>query len=375
MKIAHLSDSEVPSRSANSIQVMRMCDAFVDLGHEATLFAKQGKKNIIDVHNYYGVLQRFRIITYRGIKNGKLNRLVGGLMMSKALNAQCEANLIYARETVALAASARLNIPMVFEAHELPQGRIMQELQQWLFQRPHFRRLVVITNTLGDSYRKLFPWLRKRKILVAFNGANVCNNDKLKRIAHKSDNFGGRLQVGYVGQLYRGKGMEIVIPLAKRFPDIEFWVVGGPEKQKEYWCGMARNLSNIHFCGYCTPEETKNIREKMDVLLAPTQHLMGIAGGATISSEWTSPLKLFEYMASAKAIIASDMPAIREVIDPGVNALLAPPDDIEMWAQSLNQLKSDPILRKRLGHCAFDTVSKKYSWKRRAEKVLAGLSL
>lgn len=373
MKIAHLSDSKVPSRSANSIQVMKMCNAFVELGHEVTLFAEQGNKNIIDKYNYYGVLPRFRIITYRGIKGRKLNRLVGGLLMAKALNSKYEANLIYARETVAIVASARLNIPMVFEAHELPKGRLMQELQQWLFRRPNFRRLVVITNTLGDSYRKLFPWLRKSKILVAFNGANVHNNDELKRITGKSDNFRGRLQVGYVGQLYRGKGMEVVIPLARMFPHIEFWVVGGPEEQKEYWCGKAKNLKNIHFCGYCTPEDTKNFREKMDVLLAPTQHLMGIAGGATISSEWTSPLKLFEYMASAKAIIASDLPAIREVIDPGVNALLAAPDDIEIWAQSLRRLESDPILRQRLGHCAFDTVSKKYSWERRAERVITGL--
>jgi glycosyltransferase involved in cell wall biosynthesis len=375
MKIAHLSDSEVPSRSANSIQVMKMCDAFVDLGHEVTLFAQQGKININDKYNYYGVLPRFRIITYRGIKGRKLNRLAGGIFMAKALHSEIDAHLIYARETVALVASARLNIPMVFEAHELPEGRLMQVLQQWLFRRPNFRRLVVTTYTLGDSYRKRFHSLRKKQILVASNGSDVLNKEDLKRIASKSKHFSGRLQVGYVGQLYRGKGMEIVIPLAKRFPNIEFWVVGGPEEQKEYWCGLSKNLNNIHFCGYCIPEETKKFREKMDVLLAPTQHLMGIAGGTTTSSEWTSPLKLFEYMSSAKAIIASDLPAIREVIDPGVNALLAPPDDIEIWAQSLSRLESDPRLRQRLGQCAFDTVSEKFSWKRRAEKVLAGLSL
>ena len=373
MKIAHLSDSMVPSRSANSIQVMKMCDAFVDLGHEVTLFAKQGSKNINEKYNYYGVLPRFQIITYRGIKGRKLNRLAGGLMMANALRANCKANLIYARETIALVASAGLNIPMVFEAHELPEGRLMQLLQHWVFRRPNFRRLVVITNTLGDSYRKLFPWLAKSKILVAFNGANVNNTEEIKIRTSKSERFSGPLQVGYVGQLYKGKGMEVLIPLAKRFPNIEFWVVGGPEEQIVYWFAKAKDLSNIHFCGYCTHEETKKIREKMDVLLVPTQRLMGIAGGATISSEWTSPLKLFEYMASGKAIIASDLPAIREVIDPGVNALLAPPDDIEVWAQSLRRLESDPILRRSLGYCALKEVRKKYSWRGRAEKVIAGI--
>jgi glycosyltransferase involved in cell wall biosynthesis len=112
----------------------------------------------------------------------------------------------------------------------------------------------------------------------------------------------------------------------------------------------------------------------MDILLSPTQHKMGIAGGATTSSEWTSPLKLFEYMASGKAIIASDLPAIREVIDSGVNGLLVAPDDIDAWAKSLRRLESDPKLRSSLGHCAFKTVIKKYTWKRRAQKVISNIN-
>ena len=339
MKIAHLSDSQIPSQSANSIQVMKMCEAFVKLGHEVCLFAKKGETKLKDEFKYYGLVYRFRIISYRGISRQKLNRLIGGLLMARALSIKFKADLIYARETVALVASARFGIPMIFEAHELPEGRLMQALQHWLFGRHNFLRLVVITKSLGESYLKLFPWLNEKRILVAHSGTDVPEKIPLEDIINDHGKSSRRLQIGYIGQLYHGKGMEIVIPLGEKFPNYEFWIVGGPEEKKKHWSRKTINLKNIHFIGYLSPKYTSLFREKMDVLLAPTQYEMEIAGGARISAIWTSPLKLFEYMASAKPIISSDLPSIREVLDDGVNALLASPNDIEQWSKALKRLE------------------------------------
>ena len=65
MKILYISKSIIPSRSANSIHVMKMCQALADNGHEVTLLAPdlkyQYEKNINDIYNYYGVRKNFLI--------------------------------------------------------------------------------------------------------------------------------------------------------------------------------------------------------------------------------------------------------------------------------------------------------------------------
>src|SRR3989338_9997638 len=65
MKVAYLAESIIPSRTANSIHVMRMCEAFANHGHEVTLFVPhrrdEREPGITDVFGFYGVRPNFRI--------------------------------------------------------------------------------------------------------------------------------------------------------------------------------------------------------------------------------------------------------------------------------------------------------------------------
>ena len=87
-----------------------------------------------------------------------------------------------------------------------------------------------------------------------------------------------------------------------------------------------------------------------------------------ISERYTSPLKLFEYLARGGAIIASDLPALGEVLTHNETALLVPSGDAAALAATLSALAADPARRRRLGEAA-RALSHDYTWDRRAERL------
>jgi glycosyltransferase involved in cell wall biosynthesis len=79
-------------------------------------------------------------------------------------------------------------------------------------------------------------------------------------------------------------------------------------------------------------------------------------------------MKLFEYMATGRAILTSDLPVIHEVLNE-TNACFAPPEDLPAWLQNLSGLFDDPNLRKRIAQNARKD-AQQYSWKERERKAL-----
>jgi glycosyltransferase involved in cell wall biosynthesis len=85
-----------------------------------------------------------------------------------------------------------------------------------------------------------------------------------------------------------------------------------------------------------------------------------------------SPLKMFEYMAAGRAILATDLPSVREVLVDGESALLVPPGDAPALARGMCRLLADADLRERLGVRARAEAAR-YSWDARARRLLEGL--
>ena len=113
------------------------------------------------------------------------------------------------------------------------------------------------------------------------------------------------------------------------------------------------------------------VQASCDVLLMPYQRQIAVSSGGD-TAEFASPMKLFEYLAAGRAILATNLPVIQEILNES-NSRLLPPDDVDAWADALGSLLSDPGQRDWLAaHAREDALQ--YGWVMRAERVLDGLT-
>ncbi|WHH58360.1 glycosyltransferase family 4 protein [Petroclostridium sp. X23] len=362
MEIEYLSNSIIPSRSANSIHVMKMCQAFANNGHKVVLHADLSKEQITDVYAYYGVKKCFKI------KKRKFGDIKDIKKSYKKIP-----DLFYARDLNDLLKVAPLKRPLILEVHRPLESKRDRERISKLFSYKNFKRLIAISDALRLEYLRQFPDLKAKTIQVAPDGADLPEKSDYSDIAIKTLGRGTNPKVGYIGHLYPGKGMEMIVQIAARLPNIDFHIVGGIKEDIQYW-RKNTNSQNIYFYGFVPHGQLTAYYRYLDIVLAPYQYHVAVFRSSKINiSQWMSPLKIFEYMAYTKPIIASDLPVLREVLVDGVNGLLCPPEDVEAWVTAILRLTNDVELRKELAETAHHEFSEHYTWRKRAKKVIKGL--
>jgi glycosyltransferase involved in cell wall biosynthesis len=224
--------------------------------------------------------------------------------------------------------------------------------------------LIVITEPLKRVFLHNF-FMPSNKITVLPDGADMptVKNNAI-------DFINDKLNVGYTGHLYKGRGINLIIELARRSKWAFFHIVGGNVGDIEKLKKNTMGIDNLKIYGFLSPKETEKIRLNMDVLLAPYQKKVMLSSGKLSTEEWMSPLKVFEYMAAGKAIIASDLPVLHEVLENGRNCIMCPPSSTEVWLDALNKLNHNQKLRESLGKTAQEDLKLKYTWNIRAKRIL-----
>ncbi len=123
--------------------------------------------------------------------------------------------------------------------------------------------------------------------------------------------------------------------------------------------------------GFVPNSQLPLIQAACDVLMMPHERRVSASGGGDIA-RFTSPMKMFEYLASGRAIIASDLPVLREVLNEN-NAVLIAPEDIDAWNGTLRVLEIHENRRHALGDQARIDAAK-YTWVERARRALEDLT-
>ncbi len=368
MKILYLSGFLLPSRAAHGVHVMKMCHALARNGHEVTLFAcRQRDDRTEDLYAYYGVRNTFAVkrLPVVGVRGATLLSLPP---LYRALRTYDRRNtLVYARSIYGAFLAARLGFRTIFEAHAPAPHALIRWLEKRLFGMEGFQKLVVISESLKHTYLSTYGPIEP--IEVCRDAADI------PAIADAADypwpGRAGRLQVGYTGHLSRGRGIEVILGCAARLPRHDFHIVGGREQDIGYWRGQAG--PNVYLQGFVPPSQVPVVLSKCDVLLLPAQKGLRVVGRNIDISGCMSPMKLFEYMAARKAIIASDLPVLREVLNED-NALLVRPDDLDGWIAAL-RVCEDPSYRERRAAAAYADFLAHHTWDQRAARALQGVSL
>ena len=367
MRILYISNSIIPSTKANSVHVMKMCQAYANNGHDVTLLApnnkNNNKKNVKDLYEYYGVKKNFKIkkLWYPNLKG---RAILYTLSIFFYLIFTKKFNMVYGRFLYGCYIATLLKNKVIFELHDPIYERRNFELIVFtkLVKSNSLKKIVVISDELKKIFLKK-NFLNPDKIMVAHDGA-----DEVKDFLNKSVLLGVKknIKVGYVGNLYKGKGIEIISSISSKVKeDVEFHIIGGNEYDIQFWKNKISS-SNVFFYGFISQGNLSSYINSLDICLLPNQMNLSISGVGNISS-YTSPLKLFDYMSHKKAIIASDIKVFREVLNEE-NSILVKYDNDKEWVNAIEKLKIFSF-RKKIEEQALKDFHF-YSWSNRVKRIL-----
>jgi glycosyltransferase involved in cell wall biosynthesis len=353
---------------------MKMCQAMTKLGVAVELVLPSFNKGI-DIFDYYDVESSFKLTTLPSLRGSSSRHIAHGILSSaytkinrKNFDLVLTRNLLYTYLSTTL-----FNIPTIYDAHHplVKGGRFLFDSFK---NSRHLVRFSTNSKGLADIYLKL--GLPRDKLTVAHNGVDL---DKFAALPVKEE---ARRQLNlpidkkivcYSGNTYSGRGIELLIEAAQSLKEVLFLVVGGLESDIENYRKIAQNkkAENFKLVGFVPHKQVPLYISSADVLVMPYTSRMTIKGGAT-AAEFTSPIKLFEYMASRRPIVATSLSTIKEILEDGGNALLVEPDDVELLAKGIKRVLEDPALAEKLAIQAGSDV-KKYTWEERAKRILNGL--
>ena len=384
MKIAVVSPTHLPARRANTLQVMKMAQAMAGLGHEVRVSVPgypTEKAAWDDLAYQYGLHRQFPVewlpvwSSLRGYDYG-----LRAVRWARGWGA----DLIYTRLPQAAALASLLGMATIYEVHDFPSPGVATWLFRRFLQGRGAGKLVCITRALAaDLADRLGAPDSPPFTLVAADGVDLQRYDGLpepqqaRQMLVEMHSDVQRLQyygfiAGYTGHLYAGRGVELILELAARLPDVAFLLVGGEPSEAQALQGAAqsRRLENVISVGFVPNTELSRYQASCDLFLMPYQRRVAASSGGDIA-RYLSPMKLFEYMACGRPILCSDLPVLREVLTPEI-ALLLPPDDVQAWVEAIQSLLNDPARRRYLGE-RVRAEAVHYTWEARASQILEGV--
>ena len=384
MKIACIATSRVPSDTANSIQVMKACKALAGLGHTVHLLVPEHEAvqqssppAWSELGSYYGLgvipgaSPAFQVDWLRA--KLKLRRYdFSYLAVQRALTLKVD--IVYSWALQAGVFALLMGLPVIHELHGEPEGKFGPLAFRAFLRLPGPKRLMPITKALADYLSKMYKWsYLPGQVVIAPNGVDLERYVNLPSPQEARQELGlpEGTTAGYTGHLYPGRGIGLLVELARHYPQVQFLWVGGRPADVSYWKAHleAEALHNVKLVGFVENSRLPVYQAAMDILLMPYERqIEGSSGGN--SADFCSPMKMFEYMACERAIISSDLPVIREVLN-DTNAVLCPPEDAAAWSDALGALLADPNRAKVLASAARQSVQA-YTWQARAERALAG---
>ena len=382
--IYYISPSTIPSRSANSIHVINMCEAITKLGNKVLLFVNSKDPDSNSVHQQISTFYGANIskISVNIFRSKKIKGLEFGIAINSFIRFFIDwikgrpPEIIISRNLyAALFLSLMFRKNIIYETHTIEYG-FRQKIQLWLLKSKKIKTVViskVLKKIICDFHK-----IEGSEIYVFHDAAEagrVCisssqrNQIRKKLFSSIIDlNYYQKI-IGYFGQLYRGRGIEVIQELAQLNPSFAFMVYGGNEKEITKYKNK-NNLDNLFFMGHLLPKSTYEVMRAMDVLLMPYQKSVSIGIKGIDTAEWMSPMKMFEYMSTGVPIISSNLPVIREVLKDNENCLLVDPDDFIAWSESLRSIVKDKHLAEKLQNNAYNEYKSKYTWEDRAQKIL-----
>jgi glycosyltransferase involved in cell wall biosynthesis len=372
MKIASITTSPMPTSTAHSIQAIKVTQALAQVsGAEVQLWVPGRESATWEVlAQNYGLTTPFPVNWLPA--NPAFKRYDFTWKAVQAARAW-GADLIYTWTIQAAWLAGRYGLPVVQEMHDIPMGRFGPWFFRWFAESRTPHRILCTTHALRQRLEaQLGHSIADPQALIAPNGTDMDRYRDLPQpsAARATLEIPEKFTVVYSGHFYPGRGMDLLLDLARAFPDMQFLWLGGKPKDVEPWREKLRaeGVNNVRITGFIENSRLPLYQAVAEVLVMPYRPAVSDSGGGNIV-EVFNPMKMFDYLAAGRAIISSDLPVLHEILNQE-NALFARADDSSDWIHKLGLLVQDAELRSRLAaQAAAD--APQYDWRVRAERALS----
>ena len=373
MNIYYIGSPELFSEGASSIHVSKMCEAFSEQGHEIELILPIEAKNIDSFFQYYNIEKKFKINPTFGFSKGPLRHFVHGLLSFIKVFSIRNYDFFITRNITFAYLASFFKSKIIIDIHHPPVNSLSRIAIKRFIDSPNVIKITCNSDGTFQNLKETFNTTQKFEVL--HNGVNLetfKSNIDLQLFRRKLDIQDNIKIVSYVGNTYKGRGIEKIIQLSKINKDIFFLIVGGEEEDNNYYLkSLSKDQKNILFTGHVKNIDIPNFLGISDVLVIPYDSDFTIKGGSK-AFEFSSPIKLFEYLASGKPIIASNLPAISKILSHNIDSILVKPDSFDDLNNALNKLLNDKDLIRTISENSIK-LSKEFTWFNRAKKMIKSI--
>lgn len=406
MNLIYVANIRMPTEKAHGLQIMQNCEAFaeakpftnVDTSPDVQLWVAQRvntdeMQSVPDPFAHYGVKQNFSLrhlpcldlLSLVPNRSDLFAKLIFGLqsltftlsVLFAALFTRGADTTFYSRDPLVLLALSLIKPrqKLAYEAHGLRTGRFGGRLQRATLRR--VGHVFAVTRKLAEDL--VTEGASPAHTHVAHDGVRAARFADMpsRQAARQTLGWDQNLFIiGYVGRLHtmamdKGVGTLVDALAAANIEGAAVALVGGPDDMvadlRARWVAHGQAPEHFLYAGQVVAQEVTLYLAAFDACAMPFPH-------TTHFAYYMSPLKLFEYMAAKRPILASDLPSIREVLTDGENGLLTPPADVSALTHAIQRLYADPTLSQKLTLNAYQTVMSDYTWSARATMILTKLN-
>jgi glycosyltransferase involved in cell wall biosynthesis len=389
LEVLVAADVRFPLERANGVQIVKTAAALAQAGVATTLLVRHSDPRPTDeVLALYGVAPHAGL----SVRRLRVRHRRGSFRLARALyllRATLAAALALRRGALVLTrdlqlADLLLALPLprrvLYEAHAVEE--LMYRERGALYgtgERPDERKAARLYAREGRVWRRAAGFVSTttgiQETFVERYGARAAPSVVVANggDAPRSPDFPGLpsappLRVLYAGQLYPWKGVDVLVAAAARAPRIALTILGGlaGERDLPRVRALVEQLglsARVELLGTVPQARVRDELQRAAVVAVPFLR-------TAMTERHTSPLKAFEAMTAGRAIVASDLPSSREVLQHEHTALLVPAGDVDAWAAALERLAGDAGLVERLARAAFAQAAR-YAWDTRAQALLA----
>ncbi len=370
MHIGYVANNRFPSERAHMTQIVHMCNAFAENGHTVTLIVTDRETKITEAPEvFFGVPLHFALVRVSvpdiAGRSPKIPAFLHPYLFliqqivfvwgvcRVARERRC--THLYGRDEVILLFITRFSrVPVIWESHEAKFTYIARALLKAV------NRVVVISEGILNFY--IAHGVSRAKMHVAHDAVDdrffaplVSKEEAQKTLGFASE----KPLVLYIGGLDMWKGVDTLLACTTKSDSFIVGIIGGTEKEI---LKMRAEYPQVSFFGSRPYRDLPLYQQAGDILVIPN------TAKNALSSEYTSPLKLFSYMTAQKPIIASRIPSIQNIVS-DEEVYFCNPDDVQNLRNVILSALQSPDVSLRKALRAYEK-GKQYTWTKRAHDIV-----